>query len=120
MAPEIGTRISVKQVSRQLNQSAPPRQLANRSGSRITLLISVLSPWPNESMSLVNRVISSDEPWSEKLARSRLIVRRKKTLRMSKSVSCMTEATSVSCRNMKKPFKATPIITSPMSSNRLL
>ena len=80
----------------------------------------MLSPWPNESMSLVNRVISSDEPWSEKLARSRLIVRRKNTLRMSKSVSCMTEATSVSWRNMKKPLKATPTMTSPIKSSRLL
>ena len=71
-------------------------------------------------MSLVNRAISSDEPWSEKLARSRLIVRRKKTLRMSKSVNCMTAATSTSCRNMKKPFKATPSITSPIKSRRLL
>ena len=77
-------------MSRQLIQSAPPRQLANRIGSRITLLMSVFRPWPNESMSLVNRVISSEEPWSEKLARSRLIVRRKNMLRMSNSVSCIT------------------------------
>ena len=67
----------MRHVSRQLNQSAPPRQLAIRIGSRTSLLISVTSPWPNESISLVNRAISSDDPWSEKLARSRLIVRRK-------------------------------------------
>ena len=71
-------------------------------------------------MSLVNRVISSDEPWSEKLARSRLIVRRKNTLRMSKRVNCMTSATRTSWRNMKKPLKATPSMTSPINRTSVL
>ena len=82
--------------------------------------MSVLRPWPNESMSLVNRAISSDEPWSEKLARSRLIVRRKNRLRMSNSVNCMTSATRTSWRNMKKPLKATPTMTRPIRRSRVL
>ena len=84
VAPEMGIKIMVRQVSRQLIQRPRVKKVTIRMGSRITLLISVLSPWPNESMSLVNRAISSDEPWSEKLARSRLIDRRKNMLRMSK------------------------------------
>ena len=82
--------------------------------------MSVLSPCPNESMSFVNRAISSEEPWSEKLARSRLIDRRKNMLRMSKRVNCITSATSTSWRNMKKPFRATPSMTSPIKQHQRL
>ena len=116
VAAEIGTSTSVRHVSRQLIQSAPPRQVANLIGSRTNLLMSVFRPWLNESISLVKRVISSEDPESEKLARSRLIVRRKNLLRISNRVFCITSATSTSWRNVNNPFKATPSMTSAIKS----
>ena len=103
-----------------MNQSAPPRQLTNRSGSRITLLISVFKPWPNESMSLVNRAISSDEPWSEKLARSRSIVRRKKQVADVEEGQLHDVGDEHFLEEQEKPLNATPSITSAISSSRLL
>ena len=120
VAAEIGTSTRVKRVSRQLNASAPPRQDAIRSGSRIILLMSVLRPCPKESMSLVNRAISSEEPWSEKLARSRLTVLRKKVLRMRNSVNCITSATSTSWRKRNTPLNATLSITIPIEQDQAL
>ncbi len=75
-AAETGTRIKVRQVSRQLNQNAPARQVTIRNGSRTTLLINVLRPCESDSMSLVNRDINSAVPLSEKRARSSASVRR--------------------------------------------
>ncbi len=47
-------------------------------------------------------------------------MRRKNRLRMSKRVNCMTSATRTSWRNMKKPFTATPSMTSPINRTSVL
>ncbi len=93
---ETGTSTRARQVSRQFSQRAIDKQLIARNGSRITLLNRVFNPCASESISLVNRAINSDEPWSLKLERSSARVRRKKWLRMSNRVNCITSATSTS------------------------
>ena len=59
---ETGTSTSARQVSRQFSQSAPHKQVMIRNGSRTTLLMTVLNPCAIESMSLVNRDMSSGRP----------------------------------------------------------
>ena len=62
VSPETGTSTIASSVSRQFSHMAILRQLIARSGSRTTLPSKVFRPWLSESMSLVNRDISSEDP----------------------------------------------------------
>ncbi len=67
----IGTRIRNMSVSCQLMRQAPKTHASARSGSATTLPMSILTPAPSESMSLVKRAVSSLDPWSPNWLTSR-------------------------------------------------
>ena len=71
MKAAIGTRMRNISVSCQLMRQAPMMQARARSGSATTLPISILTPAPSDSMSLVNRAVRSLEPCSPNWSTSR-------------------------------------------------